>query len=128
MFDWLNPNVGTYRFPFNQSGFEEDVRRQPNRAQEQMETGTDQLIHALTCLEGQEGKFADRLRERLEFQISSEQTKGLFVRNAIFLHTVTLGNTVADYHKQKYDIHTEIDQDAMDRLTERLSNRGPGLL
>lgn len=53
MFDWLNPNVGTHRFPFNQSGFEEDVRRQPNRAQEQMETGTDQLIHALTC------KFAD---------------------------------------------------------------------
>lgn len=59
MFDWLNPNVGTYRFRFDEELFESEAREKIEHIQDQMTTGTAQMKYANTLLADQEGEFVE---------------------------------------------------------------------
>ncbi|WP_078394758.1 hypothetical protein [Shouchella patagoniensis] len=122
MFDWLNPNVGTYRFPFDEEAFEVESRQKIERIQDQMATGTAQMNYANTILGDQEGAFVESLLERLDKLVGAEETKMLFIQNSNMLHAKGLAATLSDNAKQKYDVHTELDQDALTRSLEKMSN------
>ncbi|WP_054709448.1 hypothetical protein [Bacillus sp. JCM 19041] len=121
MFDWLNPNVGTYRFPFDEEGFEMESRQKIERIQDQMTTGTAQMKYAKTILGDQEGAFVESLLERLDKLVGAEETKVLFIQNSNMLHSKGLADTLSGNAKQKYDVHTEVDQDALSRSLEKIS-------
>lgn len=121
MFDWLNPNVGTYRFRFDEEVFESEAREKIEHIQDQMTTGTAQMKYANTLLADQEGEFVEALLERLNKLATTEETKALFIQNANMLHARGIADTLSDNAKQKYDVHTELDQEALTRSLENIS-------
>ncbi len=113
MLDWLNPNVGTHTFSFDESSFEENVHTKLSRIRDKMDTTSARLKHTETILADQDGEFVKSLLERLNDLVTASEVKNVSIHTASLLHSATFTDNIADYHKQKYDIHTELDQEAL---------------